>query len=262
MNHNFIKECKTDIKIFKKDIQKGPFSVRLKNETLNSNTGIDVYVDAIYQGYLDACRTFSGTKLETDSPAVKELALQIKNFIDGKQDFSHEDLCKILLKTGITYGQAQKIVNMAFKYLCCLSGAENYGEQFSKCHMPLDSIMLEWITRKIEESPEKYGTIKRGKIPSWSAMSKAGNMLDKDGKYGYLFFTEKIDDICKAENKAPLQLDFENWRTMQLRLAAEAFLKAYYDEDNTSKAQYSKDLRRKTDYAVLLDVKNKVQQYL
>ena len=39
MNHNFIKECKTDIKIFKKDIQKGPFSVRLKNETLNSNTG-------------------------------------------------------------------------------------------------------------------------------------------------------------------------------------------------------------------------------
>ena len=87
-------------------------------------------------------------------------------------------------------------------------------------------------------------------------------MQDKDGKYGYLFFTEKIEDICKAENKAPLQLDFENWRTMQLRLSAEAFLKAYYDEDNTSKAQYSKDLRRKTDYAVLLDVKNKVQQYL
>lgn len=48
-----------------------------------------------------------------------------------------------------TYGMAQKIVNMAFKYLYCFDDANIYYNKFADCHMPLDSFTLKWFYSKV-----------------------------------------------------------------------------------------------------------------
>ena len=81
-------------------------------------------------------------------------------FQGGCNDFNdwHETICDEFLnrfkpilneygydaEKSLKYGKAQKIVNMTFKYLLCFDDAENYGEKFDVCHMPIDSYILNW----------------------------------------------------------------------------------------------------------------------
>jgi hypothetical protein len=44
---------------------------------------------------------------------------------------------------------AQKIVNMAFKYLYCFDDANIYYKKFADCHMPLDRFTLKWFYSKV-----------------------------------------------------------------------------------------------------------------
>jgi hypothetical protein len=44
---------------------------------------------------------------------------------------------------------AQKIVNMAFKYLYCFDDANIYYNKFADCHMPLDRFTLKWFYSKV-----------------------------------------------------------------------------------------------------------------
>ena len=51
--------------------------------------------------------------------------------------------------TSLTVGQAQKIINMSFKYLFCCADIRNSKlSHFTWCHMPLDSVTLEWLGMK------------------------------------------------------------------------------------------------------------------
>ena len=68
----------------------------------------------------------------------------------------HNDTCNKILKDlnkasnkKATYGMAQKIVNMAFKYLYCFDDANIYYNRFADCHMPLDSFTLKWFYSKV-----------------------------------------------------------------------------------------------------------------
>ena len=81
-------------------------------------------------------------------------------FQDGCNDFNdwHKTICDEFLnrfkpilneygydaEKSLKYGKAQKIINMTFKYLFCFDDAENYGEKFDVCHMPIDSYILNW----------------------------------------------------------------------------------------------------------------------
>lgn len=68
-----------------------------------------------------------------------------------------------MLHYQVTFGHAQKIVNMAFKYLYCCHGAEKYEDTvFSHCHMPLD--------RNTIADYRKYIT-KEDTIPVWSKLT-------------------------------------------------------------------------------------------
>lgn len=72
-----------------------------------------------------------------------------------KQEFEewHEEQCKEFMDCigekfeRLAYGKAQKIINMTFKYTFCLDGAKEKQEYFKYCHMPLDSLTLEWFWR-------------------------------------------------------------------------------------------------------------------
>lgn len=272
MSDNFIEKLQNEryIEDFKKTVR-GPFSKHLNsNEVKIVNANIGVYNDAIYQGYLDACRTFSydKAKITTFNDFLKntDLATIMKDYMDGNENFkfNHDSFCERLLKFGdMKYGQAQKIVNMAFKYLCCLSDAEDFEKKFKKCHMPLDGIMLEWLVREDSKSNSDKKIVKKN-MSSWSMITKGTNnaTIDDNGKYTYKFYVEKINEL--GEGKPPLQLDFENWRTMQLRLSAESLLKTFYLENVDEKKcinQYSKELKKKELDDLLKDVKRVVDDY-
>lgn len=148
-------------------------------------------------------------------------------------------------ETNITYGQTQKIVNMAFKYLYCLF--YKYGKlkegQFADCHMPLDSFSLEWFKRWISANAKEYwkeeGNFKKGSVGSWSSM-EVSNYKDKEGiKYGYKVYLKYIRKYCEDYNKekiTPLELDFIVWPQIQKIMAAEAFIKTFEkDEEEIEK---------------------------
>ncbi len=262
-----------------------------------------IYKDALYQGYLDACRTIHwSTKasfpkgkdllkrkedwdrnksVEKENPMREPLtgvAEELKEYFkaDKKFDDQYYHWCREIihsyedyLEGGITYGQAQKIINMAFKYLYCICDqceeGEVYKKKFKACHMPLDSYSLEWFKRKfkkddflISESYSKNSkklqenlftkdkNLKAESIGSWSSMKSwndSGNQIANvySGKtYPYEFYQTVIKKYCEEYSKeknweeqiTPLQLDFIVWPKMQKIMAAEAFIKAFEEDDD------------------------------
>lgn len=158
-------------KLFFDSINKGDLS---KSKQQNRKFCEDVYYFAVYQGYLDAKRTFKGVSKIGDKKedAFKELAGKIENYFEetfqDDQDYfdqKHNEMCKSLIdsfkKSGyiITYGQAQKIVNMAFKYLYCCEDAEKRKDYFKYCHMALDTYTLNWYNRKTGKNIKEWSKL-------------------------------------------------------------------------------------------------------
>jgi hypothetical protein len=122
-----------------------PWVFDLENEGLFRN--------AVWQGYLDASRTFVKTKHTQDCRnAFNNLAVSIQRYFKGLDSFRHSDWCNAFIKDiqkyneyEARYGQAQKVVNMAFKYLYCCEGSDKYRDKFEYCHMPLDQFTLAWL---------------------------------------------------------------------------------------------------------------------
>lgn len=218
----------------------------------------DVYVDALHQGYLDACRTIKGaSKVDDDKKreVLNKTAEEIKLYLQNGGDFKHKhnEWCNNLIneyyKTAdikITYGHAQKIINMAFKYLYCIYyKAEKLDKgminKFKQCHMPLDSFSLEWFYRYYKKNNlkleikvgdkeinrELFGkdkSIKKDSISSWSSMKSIG---DYDKEYPYEFYCRNIETYCNDNEIYPLKLDFIVWEKMQKIMAAEDFIKTF-----------------------------------
>ena len=139
----------------------------------NRKINDDVYYYAVWQGYLDAKRTFDGVSRigKRKEDAFRALAEKIKGYFEDTsfkddQDYfdqKHKKMCESLITSfgdySITYGQAQKIVNMAFKYLYCCKGAEEKKDHFKYCHMALDTYTLNWYKRKTGDNPEEWSKL-------------------------------------------------------------------------------------------------------
>ena len=149
-NINRIKDEFRDKKT--KDGRRGPF-YNGQQAWLFDARNEDLFKNAVWQGYLDASRTFLGIKhTESEHRAFDKLAQSIQGYFKGKEDFDHDGWCESFLvdisrynKYDARYGQVQKVVNMAFKYLYCCEGAEDYPDMFEPCHMPLDQYTLAWL---------------------------------------------------------------------------------------------------------------------
>lgn len=138
---------------FRKEVKRGPFYKDDAKWIFDINN-VQLFRDAVWQGYLDACRTFRGIKLTTDNrDAFNNLASSIKEYFESKDaTFMHSEWCNTFITEvnevngyHARYGQAQKVVNMAFKYLFCCDRDGAYDEKFSCCHMPLDDYTLLWL---------------------------------------------------------------------------------------------------------------------
>ena len=196
---------------------------------------------AVNWAYNDAKRTMHGItkddREEAEDAIIKEFKAYFTNPAPCEKKFkeSHKRLCNAWINSFEdgsslgTYGKAQKIVNMTFKYLYCCTNIDNFENHFRYCHMPLDSFTLEWCKRNIQE-------IDSNKIGSWSKMKDEKSDTYKESKniekYSYHYYVARIRDYV-AINKielTPLQLEFIIWPKMQLELATENYLFTLTDE--------------------------------
>ncbi len=217
---------------------------------------------AVEKAYSDAKRTMTGIKETERDNAKKELAEAIKKYFEAdppsnEEDFDkqHGKLCEtwqsLFTPDNLkTYGKAQKIVNMSFKYLYCCDISSKQEAYFEYCHMPLDSFILEWFKRNIKTS-SKDTPIRSTWIESWSSLQNSTEDSYKNSKgekrYSYNFLVNEIRNYCKND-LTPLQLEFIVWPEIQIKLAAEAFLFALLDDDldNNEKKAKNKEIREKS----------------
>lgn len=116
--------------------------------------------------------------------------------------------------TGLAYGKAQKIVNMMFKHLYCIDGADRYDDYFKHCHMVLDNFTLEWFKRTLGEK----------RIDSWSNLIYKDPSVDHND---YMFYQAKIRQYFLPTNSqkhtyaglTPFQAEFYIWPEIQWQMA-------------------------------------------
>ena len=225
----------------------------------------DIFLAAVNEAYGDAKRTFEGIggrataanqKLGNKSPNQK-LADNIQNYfkyntkkniserefdeLHGKWCTEYRNDLKTVGYSKATYGQAQKVVNMTFKYLYCLNGATTtYNGYFKHCHVALDSFTLEWIVRNCKPSD---------KLEVWSKLNKVDTKPKRSNYLGYDSIVPLYRSNMPQEFSAitPFQSEFIFWPEIQMHLACEAFYFALDDALTTEKKNdyKEKDLNSK-----------------
>lgn len=153
-----------------KSIQDNCIQNFIERETdLENCTSIEDAVEwAVDAAYSDAKRTMKGigSFKEKKEKAIEKICKKILEYLDSdkpkhSEDFDrvHSELCQIWIDAFKDndigqYGKAQKIVNMAFKYLYCYfyyrEEGEDWKDCYKYCHMPLDSYTLAMLPRKYE----------------------------------------------------------------------------------------------------------------
>jgi hypothetical protein len=175
----------------------------------------------------------------------------------GFDDWHHET-CVLFFNTlkddyeNLCYGKAQKIVNMMFKHLYCLDGAEKYDRDgyFKYCHLILDSFTLEWFKRNVVEG---------GKVGVWSNLQydTAENEYDN-----YTYYVSKVKEHFNKNSingLTPFQFEFYMWPDMQVQMAAEAF---YFSmKDNLSDGE-RREFRQKNTAMKAKDILESIEIYL
>lgn len=207
----------------------------------------DDVVLAVKKAYIDMSpRTFKNEnedeKQALDSEKKKELFEELANKIadymkDGTNDFDawHNKLCErfivqfgeILNEAGknpkdATYGKAQKIVNMTFKYLYCYDDADKYYDRFVPCHMALDSYILSWFFdwyskeyNKGKKRNEKITKSGKNSLPKWSHLKYEKDKTDIVPQYKEI--QDAISQYLKKENNdvpsgtPPIEAEFVVW---------------------------------------------------
>lgn len=149
---------------------------------------------------------------EIKENARKCISAKIKNMIDCNIteqttfDKLHEDACEALVEEfkknrydGFTIGQAQKWINMTFKYLNLLD-YNDIEKIYEFCHIPIDRYILEYMLGENIIEKENFK-----KVIYWSKIEKYQD---------YFEIQEKFRDNCKG--KIPLDEEFEIWKNKKI----------------------------------------------
>ena len=177
---------------------------------------------------------------------LEDLATSLFEYIhDNNLSFNawHEKTCFWFMDdynkasgANIKAGKAQKIINMSFKYLFCLSDATNYADSFKDCHMPLDSYTIEWFCEEVLpmgfNKGKKRGTgasVSKIKEKSWSQLDY-GN-VDEVGSYAWI--QDQIKEYLMQGNHgyideegnplSPFAAEFYIWPEQLFKRACKAF---------------------------------------
>lgn len=223
----------------KSELKSGDFLEASKNKKYKNN----IYALAVHQAYLDMNRTNrtvpDGWPEEKRMNLIEKLGVYFSKKPAPKEsgdfDAKHREMMSVLDREGFSVGQAQKIINMAFKYLyCCEDLRDAKGGFFDFCHMPLDSFTLNWVKEIFEEKngksiPKQLGfnkgsgsEIKPWSEIKWSAISNEN---------GYFELEESIRKYIKncESDVTVLQAEFYIWETEKNRASAKEARKLLKD---------------------------------
>ena len=129
----------------------------------------------------------------------KSLCDTFKKEFEGLADKLNKDIeqanipgLKRITTKKITYGKAQKIVNMTMKYLYFFDNANTYvNSVFNNCHMAIDEYIMVYFNKNGINRP---GT-------SWSNFDDATYEEYQDG----------IKDYCNQKGEKPFFAEFKYW---------------------------------------------------
>lgn len=150
----------------------------------------------------------------------------VSNTQSGFDDF-HKSLCHDFLNgintiradvgyTPLSYGQAQKLINLSFKYISCFSDYLSFADLFEKCHIIIDNKVLTNLGRS--KLSVIFGTNLNDKIQGLS-----GGTFHT---HGWTDFSETDYDMLVAEyrrvigpymgNLSYIALEYSMWPTIGL----------------------------------------------
>jgi len=133
---------------------------------------------AIEVAYADMSRRQTG-----HLPAMKDACIDqlVKNVFANElqiTDFDtwHEEQCNALVAIWNeikpnwgSVGKAQKVLNMAFKYLSCIT--DKYDNVCQNCHMTLDSYTLAWYKDIVRPWAKEHGHADVKELIEWSKIN-------------------------------------------------------------------------------------------
>ena len=124
-----------------------------------------------------------------------------------------------------TFGKAQKIVNMTFKYLYCYEDAKE--DWFSNCHMPLDKYTYEmWFydyVIKDYNATNKNNKLLKKDMKVWSKLECEEEINEKKKKGSYIWMQERIR-IYLSKTYTPLNVEFFIWNKMKEKAECKEFI--------------------------------------
>lgn len=232
---------------------------------------------AVEKAYGDAKRTMIGIgKFESEKgKALEGMEGAFINYFNNEKvigkpdafdDKVHGELCKCWTSKFkgedanlATYGKAQKIVNMTFKYMYCWyykhSSEGEWKEdkkKFQFCHMTLDSYTLNWIYDRT--CKEKRKNISFTKSVKWSSLESVEDYLgiEKLAK-------EAINKVF-GEKMPAIEAEFLIWDYEMIREKTDEWVKAmgkYVEENNLYPNGMVKDSLDKT----LKDAKDALDKF-
>ena len=137
-----------------------------------------------------------------------------------------EEIIQGKIRSEVKYGKAQKIVNMSMKTIYCLEGSKEKAQKgyFEFCHMPLDSITINWFVKYVAKSWFNVGkkrddkikiSLEGGPLPKWSNISfceantfenycKNIKNYDKKNPYDYMFIIKLMNMVIFCEKQKNL----------------------------------------------------------
>lgn len=223
---------------------------------------VDVAVDLAYR---DAQRTMNKIDNKMRDSAKKAVSNAIKAYLKEKPspktkgdfDEKHKNICnkwcKAFEKDGKltehgNYGKAQKIVNMAFKYLYCYYSDKNEIEKndyFKYCHFTLDSFTLKWLNGCGGDNKPKFlnSNLKwsSGFIPNFMAEKNIYVCENYESIQNYA--RERVNDVFKKEGWTALQAEFFIWDSVAYYDCLKTLMK--FKTTNFDEDIFSQDLFKK-----------------
>lgn len=221
--------------------------IRFSSTTTNFKQGSELE-EAIAKAHADMSRRANGHKSAIQAASIAWLTTRFKcnsPFVLNNQtdfdDWHHktcEDYCKDMNSKGfafiMTYGRAQKVLNMTFKYLyCTVPYKADVVKIIPFLHMTLDGYTLRWykeiVVKYINANLQKGGAkLKVGDVSDWSKMNEIGkhqyieiqnrirNYLHSTSNYQYTINTsiidESIEEPTQNGNKIKVIVPFDPQR--------------------------------------------------
>lgn len=157
------------------------------DKVFHAKGGIGAFNDTIHEAL---CNEF----IKDFTAKIKTLNMAIDNF-NLNHPLSKNQAITSIDPAQITYGKAQKIVNMSMKLLYCFDNAHIYKTTvFQNCHIPIDSIILKFFRLNSSYvwsnlTPDKYREVQDECKKQWENKINAAGLLPTDDMR-YIFFAE------------------------------------------------------------------------